>query len=213
MKRLLLCGALALAGCATPLKSTLPAASAPPSAVGAVLPNIGYDSVGAQTSALEARLQKSIEADESGLAVVVDRTQAGLVRVRFGADEAFQRGTAQLTPAGMRAASDAASAAVAVPSFVIHVLAHGADPGSELSTSLSARRAAAVASYLASLGFPAARLRSEGRDAREPAAPSAADPSNWRVELVFRPVIQGSEAEAWQAPRPDISCESCNKTS
>jgi outer membrane protein OmpA-like peptidoglycan-associated protein len=202
--------ALAVASCAGPVKSTLAPPAAPADAVGVPAPAVGADAAEAQSARVQAELERRLMTRDWGVPLQVSRGPDGTVRLRMGADESFERATAQLDPRAMLVLTEAASVVRQAPASVLHVLAHGDDPGSERATSLSARRAASVQSYLVTRGLPPARLRAEGRGAREPASTQAADPANWRIELVIRPVIAGREAEAWMPPAALQSCEPCN---
>lgn len=201
MKRLALAiGVAALAGCAGPLKSTLTPASSPAELAGVPAISVAPESVETQSARLQAELERRVMSKDWGIPVQLARMPDGAVRVRLGAAETFERGTAQVEPRAMLVLTEVAAILKQAPASVVHVLAHGDDAGSEPATSLSARRAASVQSYLATRGLPPARLRAEGRGAREPAGMSAADPANERIELIARPVIFGREAEAWMPP-------------
>lgn len=191
-----------LCGCAGNLKSTLPPAPLAPDFTGVATAVVAPAAAEAQAVKLRGELEKRLASKDWGVPLQVGRTAESFVRVRMGADESFETGTAQLQPRAMLACAEIASALAGAPASVVHVLVHGADPGSEPSIGLSARRAASVQSYLLTRGLPATRVRAEGRGAREPVSTNAADAANWRVELVIRPVVAGSEAEAWVPPPP-----------
>lgn len=188
MKRLpVLVALLALAGCATGVKSTLPGASASPDFVGAASPAVP---AGMQEPEM-ARVQAALEGlgqREWGIPLQVVRTPESFVQVRLGADESFEARTAQLQPGALVLLSKIAEVLKTAPDVVTHVLVYGADPAGEVAVGLSARRAASVQSYLLNLKLPATRVRAEGRVAQP------------RVELVIRPVVAGREAEAWMPP-------------
>ena len=200
---------LALAGCATPLKSTLPPATGLPDFSGMAGATVGPHEVMAQDARLHGDLEQRLAARDWGVPLQVGRTAEGFLRLRLAADESFEPGTAMLTPPAMLVLTETASALAQAPACVVHVLAHGADLGDEPAVSLSARRAAAAQSYLLARGLPATRVRAEWRGAREPAAADPAAAANRRLELVVRPVISGAEAQAWMPPLPQTACEAC----
>lgn len=203
MKRLLLLlPALALAACAG-LKSTLPAAAATPDYAGTTPASVAPAAREAQLAGLQAALDQHMVQKDWGIPLQLARTGENFVRLRLGADEAFETGTATLSPRALLALAEFASTLQQAPASVVHVLVHGADPGGEPATRLSSRRAASVQSYLLARGVPATRVRAEGRDAREPVSDNLAAAANWRVDLVVRPVVTGAETEAWMPPRPD----------
>lgn len=198
-----------LGGCAGPgLKSTLLPASAAPDFTSVAPATVTAGAAETQSARLQALLEQRLAGKDAGFPVQVGRSGESLVRVRMGADESFEAGTAQLQPRAMLVCSEIASALKGAPASVVHVLVHGADPGSEASTGLSARRAASVQSYLLARGLPATRVRAEGREGREPLSPNVEDAANWRVEMVIRPVIAGAEAQAWTPPAL-AACTGC----
>lgn len=199
---------LLLGGCAGPtLKSTLVAGPSAPDWVGAQAAVVSVSAAEQQATALQADLVQRLSS-AAGVPVQVGRTPEAFVRVRLGADEAFEAGTAQLQPRALLVCAEIASALGAAPASVVHVLVHSADPEAEPATALTARRAASVQSYLLARGLPAARLRAEGRGGREPLSPDVADAANGRIELVIKPVLAGAEAQAW-IPPPLALCSGC----
>jgi outer membrane protein OmpA-like peptidoglycan-associated protein len=179
---------LALGACASapvPLTSTLPAAAAPVSFVGAPAGALAPAAVGPELDALQAQLG---DLAGWGAAVPLDllREEAGL-RLRFGVDESFTPGSAELRPSALSAYAGLARAVAARPGVVAHVRVLG-ELSPEPEVSLPARRAASLQSYLGAKGVPATRLRAHG----------AAGAGT--VEVLVRPIVAGREAEAWVPP-------------
>jgi outer membrane protein OmpA-like peptidoglycan-associated protein len=201
MKRLALVAALGLGGCAAGLESTLVAAPAA-SVVGVATPAVALTGVDAELTRLQAELERRVAGRDWGVPLQLSRSPEAHLRVRLGADESFDPGTAQLRITALALYAELAAALRGAP-VVTHVLVHGDVAGSEPATDLTARRAASVLNYLATQQLVPTRLRAEGRGASEPATIEAnAGAVQRRVELVVKPIIAGHEAEAWLPPLP-----------
>lgn len=199
-----------LAACAPTLKSTL--APPPPAGASVGVPVVVWpvERVEQEYAAFRDTLQRRIV--DGDLAVPIQLTQDPdrTLRVRLGADETFAPASAQLLPAALATYATIAGAVAAHPGVVTHVLVHGETGSAEPATDLTARRAASVVHYLATRGLAVARLRGEGRGTAEPYTLGLDGAvMNRRVELVFKPVIAGREAEAWVPPAPIEPCEPC----
>jgi outer membrane protein OmpA-like peptidoglycan-associated protein len=90
------------------------------------------------------------------------------------------------------------------PKTVIHVVGHTDSVGSEsYNQRLSERRAQSVVDFLASSGVNQSRLYAIGRGELEPRATNDTEAGrqlNRRVELFVKPIVEGQESEAYQAP-------------
>jgi outer membrane protein OmpA-like peptidoglycan-associated protein len=90
------------------------------------------------------------------------------------------------------------------PKTVIHVVGHTDSVGSEsYNQRLSERRAQSVVNFLASSGVNQGRLYAIGRGELEPRATNETEAGrqlNRRVELFVKPIVEGQESEAYQAP-------------
>ncbi len=90
------------------------------------------------------------------------------------------------------------------PKTVIHVVGHTDSVGSEsYNQRLSERRAQSVVDYLSSNGVAPNRLYAIGRGEMEPRATNDTEAGrqlNRRVEIFVKPIVEGQESEAYQAP-------------
>jgi len=90
------------------------------------------------------------------------------------------------------------------PNTIIHVVGHTDSVGSEsYNQRLSERRAQSVVDYFSSRGVTAGRLYAIGRGETEPRATNETEAGrqlNRRVEIFVKPVVEGQESEAYQAP-------------
>ncbi|MDP3295131.1 MAG: hypothetical protein Q8M37_10405 [Nevskia sp.] len=119
-------------------------------------------------------------------------------RVVLDAERAFETGSAQLRPELLLPLSEIATATrggsgagagASAGAWVIHVIGH-AERAED--TSLTERRATAIAAYLAEQGVPGGRLRAETRSEKNGAG--------HRIELVFAAIVEGRELRAWMPP-------------
>jgi outer membrane protein OmpA-like peptidoglycan-associated protein len=182
-----LLAAASLAGCsfAPELRSTLPEASVATPALGR--PAATLDA--AQAPAAMRALREALAAALTGLPVQAREAGGDDVALVVEADASFEPQTAQLRTEALQIYAAIAASTKAQPAVVLHVVGFGdAEEGIEPSDSLGARRAASVEEELLRHGLFAGRLRAEGRSG--PA----------RIELRFKPVVQGREADAWMPP-------------
>lgn len=87
---------------------------------------------------------------------------------------------------------------------IIHIVGHTDSTGSEAyNLTLSNRRAESVKNFLMTRGVHTDRIMTEGRGETEPRASNdtaAGRQLNRRVELFVKPIVEGNEDEAFQAP-------------
>lgn len=208
LRRALLALCCGLSACAS-LTSTLPASTPAVSFVGVAGPAVPPAALEAELTRVQDELQRRLADQPWSVPLQMARTAENALRIRLGADESFEAGSAELAPGALLLYAQIGEVLKAAPAMVTHVLVHGDAPAAEPATDLTARRAASVQSYLVSRGIPATRLRAEGRADAEPATVEAnAGAINRRVELVLKPVVEGQEAQAWVAPRA-VRCETC----
>lgn len=210
LRLLLLALAAGLGACAG-LTSTLPERPPAPAIVGAATPAVPLLGLDATLTDLQDALERRLTERDWGVPLQLSRGAEPYIRVRLGADESFGPGSAQLRAPVLALYAEIGEVLKGAPSVVTHVLAHGdAATTAEPWTDLTARRAAAVESYLVARGVPPTRLRAEGRGAAEPAtADAGAGSVNRRIELVLKPVVAGQEAEAWMPPPATAHCLPC----
>ncbi len=200
MKTLRLLGLLPalLAGCSAKLTSSLPASAPVVTYVGA---QAGLLTPGASLVAAVDGLQRDLEQATRQLrGVPLELSRDGSVlKLRLGADASFGPDSAELEAGALELYAALAQVLARRPGTVAHVLVHGEVASAELPTDLTARRAASLRAYLGARGVPGTRLRAEGRGSSQRLTPDAAD-ANRRVELVFKPIVAGQEAQAWVPP-------------
>lgn len=106
----------------------------------------------------------------------------------------FATGSAQLRAEALECFDGIAQALRGSAAVVLHITANG-DAGQSTDSSLGERRAASLAAYFDELGLDGAHLRHAGDTA----------PAAGVVTLAIRPVVAGSEVQAWMPPAPTAS--------
>jgi outer membrane protein OmpA-like peptidoglycan-associated protein len=167
------------------LTSTLPPPGAPASYVGASAGVLAPAAVEPELAALEKELG-ALAGRRAAVPLQLSREGAAL-RLSFGAQQSFAPGAAELEPAALSAYAGLARALAARPGTVAHIRVTG-EAAPEPAIALPARRAASLQAYLAMRGVPGTRLRADGAEGAG------------TVEVVIKPVVAGSEAEAWVPP-------------
>lgn len=204
----LACVAFGLGGCATTLESTLPATATGVPIIGVPTAAVPFAALDAELTRLQRELERRVAGRDWGVPLQLSRGAEASLRVRVGADESFDTGTAQLQIGILQLYAEIAAIVRTAPA-VTHVVVHGDRSDADPAADLTARRAASVLNYLVTQSVPPARLRAEGRAARDPATREAEGAAtNRRVELIVKPIIAGQEAQAWQPPPPS-GCGGC----
>lgn len=172
--------------------------------VGALVGALAGGAVGNYMDRQRADLKRKLEAEERARQLSVNQMPDGSLNVSVAADVTYDTGSAVLKPQAKAALDKFASTVTDYNSTVIHVVGHTDSVGTDgTNQSLSERRAASVASYLASRGVPAQRMREEGRGERElliRTADNVDEPRNRRVDIVIKPIVQGNEQAAYTPP-------------
>lgn len=172
--------------------------------VGAVVGAIAGGAVGNYMDKQRRELEAKLAEEARRKDLVITQLDANTLKIGVASDVSFDTGSAQLSSAAATTFAKIASTLASYDKTVIHVVGHTDTVGSAgFNQALSDQRAAAVGSYLASQGLPAARIREEGRGEREllvRTADNVAEPRNRRVDIVIKAVVEGNEQSAWTPP-------------
>jgi outer membrane protein OmpA-like peptidoglycan-associated protein len=126
------------------------------------------------------------------------------LKIDISNEVSFDFDSASLKPAFTPTLNKVADVLQRYPKTVIHVVGHTDSVGSEsYNQRLSERRAQSVVDYLASSGVAPGRLYAIGRGEMEPRATNDTEAGrqlNRRVEIFVKPIVEGQESEAYQAP-------------
>jgi outer membrane protein OmpA-like peptidoglycan-associated protein len=134
----------------------------------------------------------------------IEQLENDMLRIGIASHVSFDFGSAALKPGFTPALNKVSDILQRYPQTIIHVVGHTDSVGSEAyNQQLSEKRAQSVVSYLAQQGVDKARLYPSGRGELEPRATNDTEAGrelNRRVEIYVKPIVEGQEAEAYQAP-------------
>ncbi len=154
-----------------------------------------------QKKAIEEQLAKELANHDVELKKLPDNS----IEVDLKSEASFTSGSAEVKPSFSNALAKLGTVVKQYDSTMVHVFGHTDDQGSTaFNQQLSDRRASAVGQALTAAGVDASRVRTEGRGESQPDTSNAtADgrSKNRRVEIYLKPVVEGKEQEALQAPK------------
>ncbi len=154
-----------------------------------------------QKKAIEEQLSKELANHDVELKKLPDNS----IEVDLKSEASFTSGSADVKPSFSNALAKLGSVVKQYDSTMVHVFGHTDDQGSAaFNQQLSERRAGAVGQALTAAGVDGSRVRIEGRGESQPDTSNAtADgrSKNRRVEIYLKPVVEGKEQEALQAPK------------
>lgn len=223
MKKMLLAVAIssALTGCATDDPNKRAKVGAAIGAVtGAVLGHQVHDErgryVGAVAGALagatagnymdrqQAELEARLAAEREQHQIEVQRLNDQLLKLNLSSEVTFDYNSDAIKTGFKGSLNKVANVLSDYDKTVVHVIGHTDSSGSEsYNQGLSERRADSVMGYLSTNGVNGERVRTVGKGENEPVAnndTAEGRQMNRRVEIFLKPVIEGSEAEAFKAP-------------
>ena len=154
-----------------------------------------------QKKAIEEQLSKELANHEVELRKLPDNS----LQVDLKSEASFPSGSSDVKPSFSTALGKLGGVVKQYDSTMVYVIGHTDNQGSDsFNQQLSERRATVVASALTTAGVDASRVNTEGRGESQPKATNAtADgrSQNRRVEIYLKPVVEGQEHEALQAPK------------
>ena len=154
-----------------------------------------------QKKAIEEQLSKELANHDVELRKLPDNS----IEVDLKSEASFTSGSSDMKSSFNTALAKLGGVVKQYDSTMVHVIGHTDDQGSNsFNQQLSERRATAVASALTSAGVDPSRVRTEGRGEAQPESSNATTEGrsqNRRVEIYLKPVVEGSEQTALQAPK------------
>ena len=153
-----------------------------------------------QQREIEAQLAKEMQ-DHS---IEVKRLEDNTLQLNLRSEATFDVNSAAVKPGFQESLSKVGTILSKYNSTVVHVIGHTDDTGAhDYNQRLSERRADAVSRQLGHQGVIPERLLVIGRGEQEPIASNVSLKGrsvNRRVELYLKPVVEGKEDWAYQAP-------------
>lgn len=172
--------------------------------VGAALGALAGVSVGHYMDQQQAELQKRLADEQAQETLSITRMSGNALRVGVASDYSFEIDSAELSFDAQTTFDKIANVLKDYDKTAIHVVGHTDSTGSEeYNQKLSERRASAVAKYLSGQGVTSLRIVTWGRGESEPVAGNdtrAGRARNRRVDIVLKPIVEGREKDAFEAP-------------
>ena len=154
-----------------------------------------------QKKAIEDQLGKELANHDVELKKLPDNS----IEVDLKSEASFPSGSDDVKPTFNTVLAKLGGVVKQYDSTMVYVIGHTDNQGSQsFNQQLSERRANAVANALLVAGVDASRVRTEGRGELQPETnntTAAGRSQNRRVEIYLKPVVEGQEQEAMQAPK------------
>lgn len=152
----------------------------------------------------QQEMEAALAAERANHAIEIQRLENETLKIDIASEVSFDFGSAGLKPAFTPTLKKVADILQRYSNTVIHVVGHTDSVGSEsYNEGLSQQRAESVVGYFASRGVTSTRLVAAGRGEYEPRATNETEAGrqlNRRVEIYVKPIIEGQESNAYQAP-------------
>lgn len=224
MKKLVLVTLMttALAGCATddPNKKTKTGAAIGAAAgaivgyavddgtggvlAGAAVGALAGAGVGRYMDKQQQEMEAALAEEQARHELEIQQLENETLKIDIANEVSFDFDSAALKSAFTPTLSKVANVLQRYPNTIIHVVGHTDSVGSEsYNQRLSERRAQSVMDYFLSAGVTSGRLYAIGRGETEPRASNETEAGrqlNRRVEIYVKPIVEGQESEAYQAP-------------
>ena len=173
--------------------------------VGAAVGALAGGGVGHYMDNQQQEFESTMQRERDANQLEIERLRDDTLKLTLDSEVSFDFGKANIKPTFRPSLDKLGNLLMKYDRTVVHVVGHTDSIGSEgYNQGLSERRASSVGDYLASLGVPLQRLRTEGRGEGEPRADNATEAGrqlNRRVEIFVKPVVEGQEQRAYESPR------------
>jgi outer membrane protein OmpA-like peptidoglycan-associated protein len=174
------------------------------SVVGGAIGAIAGGSVGNYQDNQHRELEAALEEERRNEQIEIQRLQDDTLKVSLSSEASFDFDKSALKPAFYPALNKLANLFSKYDRTLLHVIGYTDSVGTDAyNINLSNERAISVAFYLNDQGVDMSRIRTEGRGESEPRMlnDTAANRAlNRRVEIYIRPIIEGREQQALEAP-------------
>ena len=172
--------------------------------LGAAVGALAGGAVGNYMDTQQQDFERAMADEQQRNAMDIERLKDDTLKLSLDSEISFDVGRAEIKPAFRPTLDKLGNLLVKYDRTVVHVVGHTDSDGSDsFNQDLSRRRAESVGNYLASVGVPSTRIRTEGRGETEPRATNATGAGkqlNRRVEIYVKPIVEGQEQRAYQPP-------------
>lgn len=173
-------------------------------AIGAAVGALAGGAVGNYMDKQHKEMQDRLAAEAARDELYITRMGGDALRVGVASDVSFAVDSSDLRSNAQGTFQKIANVMKDYGKTAIHVVGHTDSTGAdEYNQKLSQRRADSVASFLSSNGVDSSRIVTWGRGETEPVGDNdtkAGRERNRRVDIVIKPIIEGQEGVAFQAP-------------
>ncbi|WP_273148907.1 OmpA family protein [Methylophaga thiooxydans] len=171
---------------------------------GAAVGALAGGGVGRYMDNQQKEMEAALAEEQARHELEIQQLENETLKIDIANEVSFDFDSAALKSAFTPTLSKVADVLQRYPNTIIHVVGHTDSVGSEsYNQRLSERRAQSVVDYFSSRGVGTGRLYAIGRGETEPRATNETEAGrqlNRRVEIFVKPVVEGQESEAYQAP-------------
>lgn len=171
---------------------------------GAAVGALAGAGVGHYMDKQQQEMEAALADEQARHELEIQQLENETLKIDIANEVSFDFDSAALKPAFTPTLDKVAGVLQRYPNTIIHVVGHTDSVGSEsYNQRLSERRAQAVVDYFVSHGVLSDRLYAIGRGETEPRATNETEAGrqlNRRVEIFVKPIVEGQESEAYQAP-------------
>lgn len=171
---------------------------------GAAVGALAGGGVGHYMDKQQQEMEAALAEEQARHELEIQQLENETLKIDIANEVSFDFDSAALKSAFTPTLSKVANVLQRYPNTIIHVVGHTDSVGSEsYNQRLSERRAQSVVDYFLSAGVTSGRLYAIGRGETEPRASNESEAGrqlNRRVEIYVKPIVEGQESEAYQAP-------------
>jgi outer membrane protein OmpA-like peptidoglycan-associated protein len=172
--------------------------------VGTAVGALAGGGVGRYMDKQQQEMEAALAQERADNALKIEQLENETLKIDIASEVSFDFDSASLKTAFTPTLTKVADILQRYPNTIIHVVGHTDSVGAEsYNQRLSERRAQSVVDYFVSRGVASNRLQAIGRGESEPRATNDTEAGrqlNRRVEIYVKPVVEGQESEAYQAP-------------
>ena len=172
--------------------------------IGAAVGAIGGAAVGSYMDRQRRELEEKLADEQRREALEITELGDNALRIGIASDATFEFDRAEIQPQFKPTYAKIADVLADYERTIVHIVGHTDSIGSDTyNLGLSRRRAESVGLFLRSQGVSGDRLIYEGRGESEPLASNETSEGrrrNRRVDIVIKPIVEGSERRAYAPP-------------
>ena len=173
--------------------------------VGAALGGLAGAGVGHYMDNQQRDFEQALAAEQEANQLEIERMRDDTLKLTLDSEVSFDFGKSDVKPAFRPSLDKLAGVINKYDRTIVHVVGHTDSIGSaSYNQLLSEERAQSVVDYLASQGVMHGRMHFSGKGKMEPRATNETEAGrqlNRRVEIFIKPVVEGDENSAHEAPR------------